>query len=170
MKHFVFNGIKASFVWLWFNAFFSLLNFFLSSTLYIAAESDFAMKILCIVVILGIIIGLCFCARIFYKFGKGSLYKFNNKLLNLFSVVSVHFIVLLLLTLLIAYIDVFNLSLNWFLYTVDAFFSAAFNIDFGIYDKFYLNVLLSFVPYVFMFLGLCRQVKTDSSGEICPDE
>ena len=158
MKHFVFNGIKASIVWLWFNAFFSFLNFFLSSTLYIAADTNFAMKILCIVVILGIIIGLCFCARIFYKFGKGSLYKFNNKLLNLFSVVSVHFIILLFLTWLISYIDIFKASLNWFLYTVDIFFSVTFNIDFGIYDEFYLNVLLSFVPYVFMLLGLCKGV------------
>lgn len=154
MKHFIFNGIKSSFVWIWFNAFFSFLTFFLASTLYIAADSNFVMKILSIVVILGILIGLCYCARIFYKFGKGSLYKFDNKFLNLFSIVSVHFIIILFCIWIASYMDMMQAILNWFLRTIEILNSMTLNIYLGISDAFYLSVLLSFVPYIFMFIGL----------------
>lgn len=170
MKHFIFNGIKASFVWLWFNAIFSFLNFFLSNTLYIAADTNFAMKVLSIVVILGLLIGLCYCARIFYKFGKGSLHKFDKNFLNLFSIVFVHIFILLFCGWIISYVDMMMVILNWFLYTVETFFSLTFNIYWDFSDEFFLNVLLSFVPYIFMFLGLrkgyCTIGKTlEKSGD-----
>lgn len=163
MKHFIFNGIKSSLVWIWFNAFFSFLNFFLASTLYNAADFNFAAKILSIVVFLGILIGLCFCARIFYKFGKGSLYKFDKKFLNLFSIVFVHIFILLFCDWLVSYIDLLIAILNWFLFPIDIFILMPFGIHWDLSNSFFLSALLSFVPYIFIFFGLQKSTVQSNS-------
>lgn len=154
MKCFIFNGIKSSFVWIWFNTAFSFLNFFFANTLYIAADLNFAVKILSMVVLFGIFIGLCYCLRIFYKFGKGNLYKFNKTILNLFSIVFVHIFILLFCGWLISYTDMMIIILNWFLYPIDFFILMPFGIYWDLSDSFFLSALLSFVPYVFIFFGL----------------
>lgn len=154
MERFIFNGIKSSFVWIWFNTAFSFLNFFFANTLYIAADFNFAVKILSMVVLFGIFIGLCYCLRIFYKFGKGNLYKFNKTILNLFSIVFVHIFILLFCGWIISYTDMMIIILNWFLYPIDLFILMSFGIYWDLSDSFFLSALLSFVPYVFIFFGL----------------
>lgn len=154
MKCFISNGIKSSFVWFWFNTAFSFLNFLFANTLYIVTDSNFAVKILSMVVLFGVFIGLCCCMRIFYKFGKGSLYKFDKTVLNLFSIVFVHIFILLFCGWIISYIDMTIMILNWFLYPIDFFILMPFGIYWDLSDSFLLSALLSFVPYIFIFFGL----------------
>ena len=163
MKHFIFNGIKSSFVWIWFNGFFSFLNFILASTLYNAADFNFALKILSIVVFLGILISQCFCARIFYKFGKGCLYKFDKKFLNLFSIAFVHIFILLFCDWLVSYIDMMIAILNWFLFPIDILILNSFGIYWDLSDSFFLSALLSFVPYIFIYFGLQKGTVQSNS-------
>ncbi len=165
MKHFIFNGIKSSFVWIWFNAAFSFLHLILSNTLYVAADFNFALTILSVVVFLGILIGLCFFARIFYKFGKGSLYKFDKPILNLFSIVFVHIFILLFCYWLISYIGIMIIILNWFLFPFDFLILKPLGIYWGISGSFVLGALLSFVPYLFIFLGLQKGTEMEKTGD-----
>lgn len=165
MKYFISNGIKSSLVWIWFNAAFSFLNFFLANTLYIVAISNFAVKILSTVVFFGILIVLCCCARFFYKFGKGCLYKFDKTIINLFSIVFVHIFILLFCGWIISYIDMMIIILNWFLYPIDFFILMPFGIYWDLSESFFLSALLSFVPYILIFFGLQKGKTRD--GSLC---
>lgn len=163
MKQFIFNGIKSSFVWMWFNTAFSFLNILLSMTLYNVADFNFAVKILSIVVLLGIVISLCFCAHAFYKFGKGCLYKFDKKFLNLFSIVFVHIFILLFCYWITSNIYIMIVILNWFIYPLDILILTPFGIYWDLSDSFFLSALLSFIPYIFIFFGLQKGTVQSNS-------
>lgn len=153
------NGLVTSFVWGIFNFAFLIETFILSViSATIQDENELLFKIIASVIVIAELTG-CFIG--FYFFGKKSLVDFGSHGINIFSLLSIHIIILVILIGLNGLVGHgFGRGLvGWYqeiIFAIFGYFSFLSDILFDIFCNPIAIIVNTLIPYIVMYIGNCH--------------